>query len=206
MRGLDAADDLDHDVHVGPGREPHRVGREQVAGDAGTWVRQPPDGDAGHLELRAGPGGQFVGLLAQQPRDLRADDAAAQQRHLKRLAIWLQSSDVQSQQIVIVSRRTISRAAPSRTATTRRARQVVVVAGQGPAVRPGRGHREQVAGRRSAGRWQSLTTMSPLSQCRPTTRASIGGASEDRDASTQVYYASYSAVRMLSLIPPSTLT
>jgi hypothetical protein len=34
----------------------------------------------------------------------------------------------------------------------------------------------------------------------------MGGASEDRDASTQVYEASYSAVRMLSLIPPSTLT
>jgi len=49
-------------------------------------------------------------------------------------------------------------------------------------------------------------TMSPLSQCRPTTRDSIGGASDDREASTQVYSASYSAVRTLSLIPPSTLT
>ena len=48
--------------------------------------------------------------------------------------------------------------------------------------------------------------MSPLSQCLPTTRHSTGGTSLTRDASTQVYCASYSAVRMLSLIPPSTLT
>ena len=48
--------------------------------------------------------------------------------------------------------------------------------------------------------------MSPLSQCRPTTRASMGGADDSREASAQVYDASYSAVLMLSLIPPSTLT
>jgi len=51
-----------------------------------------------------------------------------------------------------------------------------------------------------------LTTTSPLSQCRPTTRDSIGAADEARDASTTVYSASYRAVRMLSLIPPSTET
>ena len=48
--------------------------------------------------------------------------------------------------------------------------------------------------------------MSPLSQCLPTTRDSIAAAADSRDASTVVYSASYSAVRMLSLIPPSTLT
>ena len=48
--------------------------------------------------------------------------------------------------------------------------------------------------------------MSPLSQCLPTTRDSIGGADELREASAQTYSASYSAVLMLSLIPPSTLT
>jgi hypothetical protein len=48
--------------------------------------------------------------------------------------------------------------------------------------------------------------MSPLSQCLPTTRDSIGGASEAREASAHRYEASYSAVLMLSLIPPSTLT
>ncbi len=48
--------------------------------------------------------------------------------------------------------------------------------------------------------------MSPLSQCLPTTRASIGGSCEAREASTTEYSASYSAVRMLSDIPPSTLT
>src|SRR5947208_8735101 len=61
-------------------------------------------------------------------------------------------------------------------------------------------------GTTSAGRNVSRTTMSPLSQCRPTTRASTGPAAGHRDASTQVYCASYSAVRMLSLIPPSTET
>ncbi len=48
--------------------------------------------------------------------------------------------------------------------------------------------------------------MSPLSQCLPTRRLSIGAASEVRDARTQVYSAPYSAVRMLSLMPPSTET
>ena len=48
--------------------------------------------------------------------------------------------------------------------------------------------------------------MSPPSQCLPTTRASTGGASERRDARVAEYSAAYSAVRMLSLIPPSTAT
>jgi len=48
--------------------------------------------------------------------------------------------------------------------------------------------------------------MSPLSQCRPTTRDSIGGAEDSREASAVVYSASYRAVLMLSLMPPSTLT
>src|SRR6478609_1703284 len=48
--------------------------------------------------------------------------------------------------------------------------------------------------------------MSPLSQCLPTTRDSTGAAAEDLEASAIVYSASYSAVRMLSLIPPSTDT
>ena len=58
----------------------------------------------------------------------------------------------------------------------------------------------------SPGRYASLTTMSPLSQCLPTSRHSTEGALDSLEASAQVYSASYSAVRMLSLIPPSTLT
>src|ERR1700760_553426 len=58
----------------------------------------------------------------------------------------------------------------------------------------------------SAGRNSSFTTMSPDSQCFPTTRASIGSARDARPATVALYDASYSAVRMLSLIPPSTLT
>ena len=42
----------------------------------------------------------------------------------------------------------------------------------------------------SAGTRASATTTSPDSQCLPTTRASIGGASLDLDARTQVYDAS----------------
>ena len=41
-------------------------------------------------------------------------------------------------------------------------------------------------GARSAGRWMSRTTMSPLSQCLPTTRESIGSALDVRDTSAQV--------------------
>ena len=48
--------------------------------------------------------------------------------------------------------------------------------------------------------------MSPLSQCLPTSRDSIGGAADSREASAHVYSAPYSAVLMLSLMPPSTLT
>ncbi len=48
--------------------------------------------------------------------------------------------------------------------------------------------------------------MSPDSQCLPTTRTSIGSASLVRDTSATEYSASYSAVRMLSDMPPSTET
>ena len=115
---LDAADHLDHDVHVGPGRQPHRVGRQQRGVDAGTRVRQPPHRDAGELEPRAGPHREFGRLRAQQPGDLGADDAAAEQRHPEHLAIWLSHPTSNRSRSSSVSRRTISRAAPSRTATT----------------------------------------------------------------------------------------
>ena len=36
-------------------------------------------GDAGQFQRRADAGGQVVGLLVQQPHDLRADDAAPEQ-------------------------------------------------------------------------------------------------------------------------------
>ena len=48
--------------------------------------------------------------------------------------------------------------------------------------------------------------MSPLSQCLPTTRLRTAVSSDARFATVQVYSASYRAVRMLSLMPPSTLT
>ncbi len=47
--------------------------------------------------------------------------------------------------------------------------------------------------------------MSPLSQCLPTTRETTGAASLTRETRRESYSAWYSDVRMLSLMPPSTL-
>ena len=84
---LDAADDLDHDVDVVAGGQGLRVGGEQ------GWVdrevaRAPPGAtyrDAGQLERAAHPGGQVVGVLREQPGDLAAHDAAAEQGDLERV-------------------------------------------------------------------------------------------------------------------------
>ena len=73
------------------------------------------------LEPRAGPHGEVVGLLGEQPRDLGADDAAAEQRHPEHLAgfIFAKAHPTSNRsRSSSVSRRTISRAAPSATATT----------------------------------------------------------------------------------------
>src|SRR6478735_4761089 len=60
-------------------------------------------------------------------------------------------------------------------------------------------------GAMSDGRNASLTTMSPLSQCLPTTRTSIGSASEVRAAGANVVAAMYTAARTLSDMPRSAL-
>jgi hypothetical protein len=46
-------------------------------------VGGPPDGDPGHLDRPPDAGGQVVGLLVDQPQDLAADGAAAQQCDLE---------------------------------------------------------------------------------------------------------------------------
>jgi hypothetical protein len=81
---LDAADYLDDDVHVRPGGQPHGVGRQQPRVDARPRVRQPPHRDPGQFEPRPGAHREVVGLLPQQPRHLRPDDPAAEQRHPQR--------------------------------------------------------------------------------------------------------------------------
>jgi hypothetical protein len=123
---------------------------------------------------------------------------------------WLQGSGrVEGEQVVERSRGAAARARTPRVTATTGGR------GRGCSCWPSTGSRRRWrrprAGRRarrSAGSQVSLTTMSPLSQCLPTTRHSTGlGASDGRGSPARtVYSASYSAVRMLSLIPPSTLT
>ena len=56
------------------------VGGQQVGRHVGVPVG-PAHRDADQLERNADPGGEIVGLLVQQPDDLRADDPAAEQRH-----------------------------------------------------------------------------------------------------------------------------
>jgi len=79
--GLDAADHLDHDVHVRAGGQGHGIAGEQRrvhrhrAGPA-----RPPDRHPGHLQRGPDPGGQVGGLLAEQPVHLRTHPAAAEQR------------------------------------------------------------------------------------------------------------------------------
>ena len=136
---LDAADDLDHDVGIRPGHQLDGVGGEQRAVDPGrARPLQPPHRDPVHLDRGADPGGQVGRLLAQQPDDLRADHAAAQQGHVQRLvpgplrhagcsphpgapfhpgAASRHPASSRSRSS-IVSRRTSTRAAPSRTAAT----------------------------------------------------------------------------------------
>src|SRR5690606_28943076 len=58
----------------------------------------------------------------------------------------------------------------------------------------------------SMGSMTSRTTMSPDSQCLPTTREGTAVARDSRDAMLAVYSAPYVMVRMLSLMPPSTAT
>ena len=69
------------------------------------------------LHSGAGPRGQLTGLLAQQPHHLAADGAAAQQRNPDR-ARRVHRATSSRNWSSSVSRRSSTRAAPSRTATT----------------------------------------------------------------------------------------
>ena len=81
---LDAADDLDHDVDVGPGGQRVRVRGEQRAVDrGGPPVPDPAHRDPGQLQPGADAQGEVVGLLGEQPGHLGADDAAAEQGYLE---------------------------------------------------------------------------------------------------------------------------
>ena len=61
------------------------VGGEQVGVDAGVAAPGgPAHGDADQLERAPDPGGEVDGVAGEQPRDLGADHAAAQQGHPQR--------------------------------------------------------------------------------------------------------------------------
>ena len=87
----------------------------------------------------------------------------------------------------------------------RRARQRGCSCSPSPAVRAGRGHREQVAGRQ-VGRQVAVPhhDVAALAVLADHPAQHRRQRREAREASATVYSASYSAVRMLSLIPPST--
>ena len=99
---LDAADHLDDEVDVVARDQRGGVGGEQrrVDGQVAVPLRAA-DGDADQLERRADPGGEVVGLLVQQPDDLGADDAAAEQGNPDRLGQVGSVTHVQSQQVVL---------------------------------------------------------------------------------------------------------
>ena len=141
---LDAADDLDHDVHVRAADQRLGIRREQGGVDRGVpAVPDPAHRDAGQLEPGADPQGQVVGLLGQQPGHLGPDHPAAEQGDLQRAAGHPTSSLSRSSR---VSRRTITAgSAPSPDRDHRGARHVVVVAGQRPAVGAGGRDGQQVA-------------------------------------------------------------
>jgi hypothetical protein len=115
---FDPADHLDHQVDVVAGDECCGVGGEQVGIDVGVLARAPHS-DADQFERHTHTSGQVVGLLVQQPYDLRADDAAAQQRNAQSVAHADPSQPVSSRSMSSsVSRRTMTLETPSRTATT----------------------------------------------------------------------------------------
>jgi hypothetical protein len=73
LGGIGAADHLDDDIDVVPADQPGGVRGQQAGGDL-RMTSRPADGNRDQVQLGADPGGQLVGLLGQQPHDLRADD------------------------------------------------------------------------------------------------------------------------------------
>ena len=164
---------------------------------------------------RADAGGEVVGLLVQQPGDLGADDAAAQQGHLHGLVVGSAHSSRtilapgSGRRVSPVSAARLGRACgpDSRWRSAEVGGQQVVQrlpayddpglavldrdhrrpAGRGCSCWPSSGSRRRCPGTAtrspgatSPGRNSSLTTMSPASQCLPTSRVisgrGVGGA------------------------------
>jgi hypothetical protein len=128
----DAAHQLDHDVAADD--QVAGIGREQLTRQIDIARRvDVAHRDAGELESRAGAFFQFVGVLDEQARDLRAHGSGAQQRYSQRTMIDHSSPSKgagaqrpgpsvipvsRARRSSIVSPRRITRASPSRTAMT----------------------------------------------------------------------------------------
>ena len=222
----------------------------------------PADGDADQLQRAADPGVQIGGLPDDQPGDLGADGAAAQQGDPQRpvgSAGWSRvgrvstsctrpvaysarrparsslspehprlrmpmppdaagsgfilphrpvniSPDVEGQEVV-------EGLAPDRVVICRPGPRPPAAAARGCSCWPSTGcrrrRRARRAGRRArcrrAGTRRGPGCRRPRSACRPPGRAPAGAA-DRREARVAEYSAAYRAVRMLSLIPPSTAT
>jgi hypothetical protein len=131
-RGLDAADHLHHDVDVGIGHDGGRVVGEHARRQLHVaWTRDVADGDASDADARARPSGDQVGVLVDEARERTTHIPAPEQadshvthvchgrhcdaRSVARMNDQPSSSASRSSR---VSRRTTTRAAPSRTNTT----------------------------------------------------------------------------------------
>ena len=80
MRGIDAAHQLAHDVHVGRVDDPGRVGREGLGRQGHVpGALRVPHGDPRHLDAAARAHLDVVGEVVQQAEQGRADVAAAEQ-------------------------------------------------------------------------------------------------------------------------------
>ena len=117
-RRLEAADQLDDDV----GTEDQRlgVGGDQVLRDVGGALRlRVAHGDTHQLEAGADAAGEFVAVLEQQGCHLGSHGSGAEDGDTQ-VAVFdhVRHSHVSASRSSSVSRRTMTRAAPSRTATT----------------------------------------------------------------------------------------
>ena len=149
---LDAADDLDDDVHVVAGDQRGRVGGEQPLGHLDLAGRvEAAYGDADQLDRLADPRLEVTGLLLQEADHLRADRAAAEDGHLDAHCSHFRHTHVRRQQVVLSLAPQQHPRDPVPHGDHRRPQGVVVVGGHRPAVGAGARHRDQVARSQVAG-------------------------------------------------------
>ncbi len=200
---LDAADELDDDVRaqderLGVGRE-ELVRKVRVA--RGIEIAH---GDAGELETGPRPVGELGAVFEEEGGDLRThgtcpeegDPQAAVVDHaLRSFCCALSSAGAtvtprsRARRSSMLSPRTMTRAVPARTATTGGRGTTLYELASEKQYAPVAGTARRSPGRMSPGRYSASTTMSPDSQCLPTTRTRAGGAALAREARRALYCA-----------------